>query len=134
MEQLAANAERASVKYKQVEFLSDKIGEEFDAKVSGVTEYGIYAEIIENRCEGLIAVRFLGNEPFDFDDRNYALVGRKTHHKFCLGDKIRIRVVRANLMQKQLDFEFVAKLEAAPGTTSQKTPFYEVVEMKKKKK
>ncbi len=134
MEQLAASAERASIKYKQVEFLSDKIGEEFEAKISGVTEFGLYAEIIENRCEGLIPVRYLGEEAFDFDDRNYALVGRRTHHKFCLGDKIQIRVVRANLMQKQLDFEFVKKLEAAPGTTAPKTPFYEVVEKKKKKK
>ena len=134
MEQLAASAERASIKYKQVEFLADKIGEEFEAKISGVTEFGLYAEIIENRCEGLIPVRFLGEEAFDFDDRNYALVGRRTHHKFCLGDKIQIRVVRANLMQKQLDFEFVKKIEAAPGTTAPKTPFYEVVEKKKKKK
>lgn len=134
MEQLAASAERASIKYKQVEFLADKIGEEFEAKISGVTEFGLYAEIIENRCEGLIPVRYLGEEAFDFDDRNYALVGRRTHHKFCLGDKIQIRVVRANLMQKQLDFEFVKKLEAAPGTTAPKTPFYEVVEKKKKKK
>ena len=134
MEQLAASAERASIRYKQVEFLADKIGEEFEAKISGVTEFGLYAEIIENRCEGLIPVRYLGEEAFDFDDRNYALVGRRTHHKFCLGDKIQIRVVRANLMQKQLDFEFVKKLEAAPGTTAPKTPFYEVVEKKKKKK
>ena len=134
MEQLAASAERASIKYKQVEFLADKIGEEFEAKISGVTEFGLYAEIIENRCEGLIPVRFLGEEAFDFDDRNYALVGRRTHHKFCLGDKIQIRVVRANLMQKQLDFEFVKKIEAAPGTTAPKTPFYEVVEKKKKRK
>jgi ribonuclease R len=134
MEQLAASAERASIKYKQVEFLADKIGEEFEAKISGVTEFGLYAEIIENRCEGLIPVRYLGEEAFDFDDRNYALVGRRTHHKFCLGDKIQIRVVRANLMQKQLDFEFVKKIEAAPGTTAPKTPFYEVVEKKKKRK
>ena len=66
------------IKYKQVEFMADKIGEEFDAKISGVTEFGVYAEIEENRCEGLIAVRFLGAEAFDFDDRNFALVGRKT--------------------------------------------------------
>lgn len=134
MEQLAASAERASIKYKQVEFMSDKIGEEFDAKISGVTEFGLYAEIIENKCEGLISVRFLGDEAFDFDDRNYALIGRRTHHKFCLGDKIRIRVVKANLLQKQLDFEFVKKLEAAPGTSSTKTPFYEVIEKKKRSK
>ena len=134
MEQLAANAERASIKYKQVEFMADKIGEEFDAKISGVTEFGIYAEIEENRCEGLIAVRFLGAEAFDFDDRNFALVGRKTHHRFSLGDRIRIRVAKANLFQKQLDFEFVRKLEAAPGTAMKKESFYEIIEKKTRKK
>lgn len=121
MEQLAAAAERASIKYKQVEFMQDKIGQEFDAKISGVTEFGIYAEILENRCEGLIPVRYLADEAFDYDDRNFCLVGRKTHHKFTLGDQIRIKVVKADLMHKQLDFEFVKKLSAdAPDNK----PFY----------
>lgn len=121
MEQLAAAAERASIKYKQVEFMQDKIGEEFDAKISGVTEFGIYAEIVENRCEGLIPVRFLGDEAFDYDDRNFCLVGRRTHHRLTLGDMIRIKVVKADLMHKTLDFEFVKKLteeKIAPA------PFY----------
>ncbi len=110
MEQLAAAAERASTKYKQVEFMSDKLGEEFDAKISGVTEAGLYAEINENHCEGFIAVRFLGNETFDFDEKNYCLVGRKSHHRFALGDGIRIKVAKANLYRKTLDFDFVKKL------------------------
>ena len=131
MEQLAANAERASIKYKQVEFMADKIGEEFDATISGVTDFGVYAEIDENHCEGLIAVRFLGDEPFDFDERNYCLTGRVTHHKFSLGDKIRIKVAKANLYRKQLDFDFVRKISSsAPITTGQK--FY--LEIPKKKK
>lgn len=121
MEQLAAAAERASIKYKQVEFMKDKIGEEFDAKISGVTEFGLYAEIIENRCEGLIPVRLLGEEAFDYDDRNFCLVGRKTHHKFTLGDTIRIKVVRADLARKTLDFEFVKKLTEEK---IQPEPFY----------
>ncbi len=121
MEQLAAAAERASIKYKQVEFMQDKIGEEFDAKISGVTEFGIYAEINENRCEGLIPVRLLADEAFDYDDRNFCLVGRKTHHKFTLGDQIRIKVVKADLMHKQLDFEFVKKLT---DETVKAEPFY----------
>lgn len=121
MEQLAAAAERASIKYKQVEFMSDKIGEEFDAKISGVTEFGIYAEINENKCEGMIPVRLLGDEAFDYDDRNFCLVGRKTHHKLTLGDPIRIKVVRADLMHKQLDFEFVKKLT---DDTVKPEPFY----------
>lgn len=110
MEQLATAAERASIKYKQVEFMSDKIGQEFDAHISGVTEFGIYAEVDENHCEGLINVRFLGDEAFDFDDRNYCLVGRQSRHVFSLGDPIRIKVAQANLFRKQLDYEFVKKL------------------------
>ena len=134
MEQLAANAERASIKYKQVEYMMDKIGEEFDAKITGVTEFGLYAEIEENRCEGLISVRFLGEEPFDFDERNFALVGRKTHHKFTLGDRIRIKVAKANLVQKQLDFQFVKKLSGADTTVVSKPSFYEIIEKKSKKR
>ena len=110
MEQLAAAAERASIKYKQVEFMSDKLGEEFDAKISGVTEAGVFAEINENHCEGFIAVRFLGNESFNFDDKNYCLVGRRSHVRFTLGDGIRIKVAKANLYRKTLDFDFVKKL------------------------
>lgn len=121
MEQLAAAAERASIKYKQVEFMEDKIGQEFDAKISGVTEFGIYAEINENHCEGMIPVRYLADEAFDYDDRNFCLVGRKSHHKFTLGDQIRIKVVRADLMHKQLDFEFVRKLTEE---TVKAAPFY----------
>ena len=108
MEQLAASAERASIKYKQVEFMSDKLEQEFDAHISGVSEFGVYAEIDENHCEGLIAVRFLGDEAFDFDDRNFCLIGRQTHHRFSLGDPIRIRVAHADLFRKQLDYELVS--------------------------
>lgn len=130
MEQLAAAAERASIKYKQVEFMSDKIGLEFDAHISGVTEFGIYAEVDENHCEGLINVRFLGDEAFDFDDRNYCLVGRQSHHIFSLGDPIRIKVAQANLFRKQLDYEFVKKLTA---DAVENTAFYKsFVDMDKK--
>jgi ribonuclease R len=110
MEQLAASAERASIKYKQVEYMSDKIGAEFPARVSGVTESGIYAEIVANKCEGFIAVRFLGNENFDFDEKNYCLVGRKSHTRFSIGDDIQIRVAKANLFRKTLDFDFIKRL------------------------
>lgn len=130
MEQLATAAERASIKYKQVEFMSDKIGEEFDAHISGVTEFGVYAEIDENHCEGLIAVRFLGDEAFDFDDKNFCLIGRKTHHVFSLGDAIRIKVANANLYRKQLDYEFVRKLTA---DAVENTAFYKsFVDMQQK--
>ena len=135
MELLASSAERASIKYKQVEFLSDKIGEEFDATISGVTEFGIYAEINENKCEGLIGVRFLGDEVFDFDDRNFCLVGRKTHRRFSLGDPVRIKVVKANLYKKQLDFDLVKALnDNTPVAINNKIVMGEKKGKKKSKK
>ena len=88
----------------------------------------------ENRCEGLISVRYLGDEPFDFDERNFALVGRQTRHKFSLGDRIRIKVAKANLMQKQLDFEFVKKLSSAEPVVEKRPSFYEIIEKKSKKR
>ena len=106
-EQVAANAERASIKYKQVEFMSEHIGEEYDAVISGVTEWGIYAEINENKCEGMIPLRTLQDDYYEFDDANYCLVGRRTHRKYMIGDAVRIRIVRANLDRKQLDYELV---------------------------
>ncbi|MBO4451052.1 MAG: ribonuclease R [Bacteroidaceae bacterium] len=110
MEQLATAAERASIKYKQVEYMSERLGEEYDAHISGVTEAGVYAEINENHCEGFIAVRFLApDETFDFDDKSYCLIGRKSHHRFSIGDEIRIKVAKANLFRKTLDFDFIKK-------------------------
>ena len=106
-EQVAANAERASIKYKQVEFMTEHIDEEFDAVISGVTEWGIYAEINENKCEGMIPLRTLQDDYYEYDDANYCLVGRRHHHKYTIGDPLRIRIVRANLDRKQLDFEIV---------------------------
>ncbi|MBQ3152354.1 MAG: ribonuclease R [Bacteroidaceae bacterium] len=106
-EQVAANAERASIKYKQVEFMTEHIDEEFDAVISGVTEWGIYAEIIENKCEGMIPLRTLEDDYYEYDEANYCLVGRRHHRKYTIGDPLRIRIVRANLERKQLDFEIV---------------------------
>ena len=104
MEQIAANAERASIKYKQVEFMSDRLGQEFDGTVSGVTEWGLYVEINENKCEGMIPLRELDDDFYDFDEKSFCLTGRRFHKKFSLGDPIRIKVARANLERKQLDF------------------------------
>ena len=106
-EQVAANAERASIKYKQVEFMSEHIGEEFDAVISGVTEWGFYAEINDNKCEGMIPMRTLEDDYYEFDDANYCIIGRRHKRKFTIGDAVRIRIVRANLDRKQLDFELV---------------------------
>ena len=107
MEQTAASAERASIKYKQVEFMGAHIGSVFDAVISGVTEWGLYAEINENKCEGMIPMRDLGNDYYEFDEKNYCLIGRRHHRKFSLGDPVKIKVARANLEKKQLDFPLV---------------------------
>ena len=109
MEQLAANAERASIKYKQVEFLKDHIGEAYEGTVSGVTEWGIYVELKENMCEGLVPVRDLPDDFFDFDEKNYTLIGRRTHVKYTLGDQVKVVVARADLDKKLLDFALADK-------------------------
>lgn len=104
MEQVAASAERASIKYKQVEFMSERIGNVYEGVISGVTEWGLYVEINENKCEGMIPIRDLDNDYYDFDEKNYCLIGRRHHQKFSLGDPIKIKVAKANLVKKQLDF------------------------------
>lgn len=104
MEIIAQNAERDSIKYKMVEFMSDKIGNEYDAHISGITSYGIYCEIDENHCEGMVPMHDLDDDYYDFDERNYCLVGRRHHHKYQLGDPIKIVVAKANIEKKQLDF------------------------------
>ena len=111
MEQLAANAERASIKYKQVEFLRDRLGEEYDGVISGVTEWGLYVELDENKCEGLIPIRDLDDDYYEIDEKNYALVGRRTHRTYRLGDAVRIVIANANLEKKQLDFALVRTLK-----------------------
>lgn len=107
MEQLAAGAERASIKYKQVEFMGDKLGQVFDGTISGVTEFGLYVEINENKCEGMVPLRDLDDDYYEFDERNYCLWGRKYHHRYSLGDAVKVKVARANLEKKQLDFALV---------------------------
>ena len=104
MEVTSQQAERDSIKYKMVEFMEDKIGNEYDAHISGIQSYGIYCEIDENHCEGMVPMRDLDDDYYDFDERNYCLVGRRHHHKYQLGDPIRIKVARANLEKRQLDF------------------------------
>ena len=110
-EQLAEQAERASIKYKQVEYMSDRMGQVFDAVISGVTEWGIYAEIVENKCEGMIPIRSLGGDYFEFDDKNYCLIGQRTRKRYRLGDHIKIKVARCNLEKKQMDYELVSAEE-----------------------
>lgn len=107
MEQVAASAERASIKYKQVEFMSDKKGLVFSGVISGVTEWGIYVEITSNKCEGMIPIRELDDDYYTYDEKNYQITGKRTHKIYRLGDEVNVMVANANLDKKQLDFTLV---------------------------
>jgi ribonuclease R len=107
MEQLSANAERASIKYKQVEFLSERLGQTFDGVISGVNEWGFYVEINANKCEGMVPMRDLDDDYYEFDHKNYCLVGRKNKKIYRLGSPVTIQIARANLEKKQVDFRLV---------------------------
>ena len=106
-EQLAANAERASIKYKQVEYMNDHLGQVYTGIISGVTEWGLYVELDENKCEGLVPVRDLADDYYDFDEKNYCLVGRRHNNRYRLGDEVKVQVARCDLERKQLDFVLV---------------------------
>lgn len=105
MERRAVEAERASTKYKQVEFMQDKVGKEFDGLVSGLTEWGIYVEIVENKCEGMVSIKGIGDDYYEFDEEEYKIVGKHSGKVFEIGDPIRIEVVNANLSRRQLDYK-----------------------------
>ncbi|MCL3780024.1 ribonuclease R [Prolixibacteraceae bacterium JC049] len=107
METRASNAERSSIKYKQVEFMMDKVGEEFEGVISGVTDWGIYVEISENKCEGMVALHELDDDFYHFNEKEYCIEGEHTDKKYQLGDKVTVEIVRANLERKQLDFKLV---------------------------
>lgn len=121
MENKAANAERSSIKYKQVEFMMDKIGEEFKGVVSGVTDWGIFVEL-ENKCEGLVPVSSLDDDFYIFDEKNYCLVGRHTQQKYQLGDELTVEIMRANLEKKQLDFRLVREPGQRPVRVRSEKP------------
>ena len=106
-ELVAVTAERASIKYKQTEFMADRIGQEFDGVISGVTEFGIYVEDTLSKCEGMVPMRDLSSDYYEFDEDNYRLVGRRTRRVYNLGDKVRFRVEHANLERRQLDFSII---------------------------
>ena len=110
MESRAAQAERASIKYKQVEFMQDKLGEHFPGVISGVTDWGIYVEL-ENKCEGMVPVRELDDDFYIFDEKNYCLVGQHNRKTYQLGQKVMVEIARANLDRKQLDFKLIESTE-----------------------
>ncbi len=107
MEQLAEQAERASIRYKQVEFMADRLDQEFDGTINSITEFGFYVELDDNGCEGLVPLRDLEDDYYEFDERNICLVGRRQHHRYNLGQRVRIRVERADLDRRQLTFTLV---------------------------
>ena len=125
MEQLASNAERASIKYKQVEYLGERLGNVYEGVISGVTEWGIYVEIDENKCEGLVAIRDLEDDYYEFDEKNYCLIGRNTNQRYQLGDKVTIQIARADLTKKQLDFVLVDENNPAGTHRIDKAPITE---------
>jgi ribonuclease R len=104
MEKLAEDAERASIKYKQVEFLQDKIGESFDGIISGVMEWGIFVELNDSKCEGLVHMRDLDDDFYIYDEKNYCIIGRNTGKRYQLGDPVKVQLIRADLEKKQIDF------------------------------
>ncbi|MBO4942904.1 MAG: ribonuclease R [Muribaculaceae bacterium] len=139
MEQLAANAERASIKYKQVEYMADRLGEVYTGVISGVTEWGLYVELDENKCEGLVPIRDLADDYYDFDDRNYCLVGRAHNHRYRLGDHITVQIARADIQKKQLDLALVDEKNPPRSISDLKKqkapkPTYEKVGNRKKKR
>ena len=109
MENLATHAERDSIKYMQVRYMQDHRDQEFLGVISGVTEWGIFVEIIENKCEGMVRIREIKDDYYTFDDKQYALVGATTQNILQLGDEIYVKVKNADLVKKQLDFNFIRK-------------------------
>ena len=111
MEGLATNAERDSIKYMQVKYMQDHQDQEFLGVISGVTEWGIYVEIIENKCEGMVRIRDIKDDYYTFDEKQYALVGATSNQLLQLGDEIFVKVKNADLVKKQLDFNFLRRID-----------------------
>ena len=107
MEQLAAQAERASIKYKQVEYMSYHLGQVYDGVISGVTDWGIYVELNENKCEGMSPIRSLDDDFYEFDEKNYCIIGRHNHKRYQLGDELTVKIIRTDLVKKQIDLEII---------------------------
>ena len=108
-EQTAAQAERASIKYKQVEYMKEHLGETFEGTISGVTEFGLYVEVNENKCEGFVPLRDLDDDYYEFDEKNFCLRGRRSNRSYNLGDQVQVQVARADLYKKQLDYKLVSR-------------------------
>ncbi len=124
-EQLASQAERASIKYKEVEYMGDRLGGVFTGHVSGVTEWGLYVELDETHCEGLVGIRSLDDDFYEFDEKNYLIRGRRRGRCYQLGDTVTIQVARADLIKKQLDFVMVDERHPADTHRIDRQPITE---------
>jgi ribonuclease R len=107
MEQLAANAERASIKYKQIEYMADKVGQRFEGFISGLMEWGIFVQLNENKAEGMISLRDMADDFYVFDDKKLEVFGKRTRKRFKMGDTVTIEVIKINLEKRHLDFKLV---------------------------
>jgi ribonuclease R len=130
MEIKASEAERASIKYKQVQYLDDRRGDAFNGIISGVTEWGFYVELTDSKCEGLIRLRDIGNDYYEFDEKNYCILGHRTGKVFRLGDEVRVVIKNTDLVKKQIDFLLA---DAEEGFTKRK-PMVTPKDFKKKRK
>ena len=106
-EQIATEAERASIKYKMVEFMQDKVGQIFDGNISGLTDWGMFVELADTKVEGLVALRDIKEDYMVFNEDSFTLLGKRTGKRFILGDSVKVRVEKANLEQKQLDYSLI---------------------------
>ena len=111
MESLAANAERDSIKYMQIKFMQDHQDREFVGVISGVTEWGIYVEIIENKCEGMVRISDIKGDYYNFDEKQYAIIGERTKKVYQLGDEVIVMVKNTDLVKRHLDFTLIGKVE-----------------------
>lgn len=132
LEKKASEAERASIKYKQVEYMKDHVGDSFDAVISGVTEWGMFVEIIDNKCEGLVRLRDIPDDYYFFDEESFSIVGKGNNKRYRLGDNVKIEVKRADLVKKQLDFALVE--EKSARSFSKPKPKFEVENKKSGKR
>jgi ribonuclease R len=107
MEINATQAERASIKFKQVQFLQDKVGQEFLGVISGVSEWGLFVELVDNYCEGMVRLRDLNDDYYYLDEENYRVVGKKYGLTYQMGDEVTVRVKNVDLDRKQIDFELI---------------------------
>jgi VacB/RNase II family 3'-5' exoribonuclease len=107
MEKKASTAERNSIKFMQVKYLKNKLGENFSGVITGVTDWGLYVELEKNKCEGLVKINSIKNDYFSFDKKTHSLIGNSTNIKYQLGQKVNIKIMKADLEKKQLDFSLV---------------------------